>query len=474
MLAADDGAKSFTYKQIALLAGILRGWIHGQTKCERVGIMLPASAMFPVTWFGVLWSSRIAVPVNFLLSPEEQGAVVSDAGLDLILSTRRFSRLTQKLPARVVFLEDLPLRRRLWLARFRPLPRRPNVAANDTAVILYTSGTTATPKGVELTHGNLYSNATNAIAAMELDRDHRFLNLLPPFHVFGLTAGVLIPVVLGAPVFTLSRFSPLAVAKIVPTKRITTMLAIPSMYAAILNAKSIQPDTFRTVTLAMSGGEPLPERVRTGFQDRFGVRLQQGYGLTETSPVVAVCSQSAHRDGTVGRPIPEVDVRIVGPDGTALPSGQDGEILVRGPGVMKGYYRRPEETSRVLDADGWFRTGDVGRLDEDGFLSITGRNKEMLIIAGENVFAREIETALEAHEGVMQAAVIGVPDELRGEVPVAFIIPKDGIELSESELRNFAKQSIAGFKVPKRVVIRAELPTGPTGKILKRRLRELL
>jgi long-chain acyl-CoA synthetase len=176
----------------------------------------------------------------------------------------------------------------------------------------------------------------------------------------------------------------------------------------------------------------------------------------------------------VGKTIRNVEVRIVGPDGQEMPIGKDGEILIRGPGVMKGYYRKPEETRRVLDDDGWFHTGDIGNLDGDGFLYITGRAKEMLIIGGENVFPREIEAVLEAHDAVLQAAVIGVPDEMRGEAPVAFVIPVEGARVDEQDLRNFAKQSLAGFKIPKRVEIRSDLPIGPTGKILKRRLRELL
>jgi long-chain acyl-CoA synthetase len=256
--------------------------------------------------------------------------------------------------------------------------------------------------------------------------------------------------------------------------KITVIVAIPSMYAAIMKARSATADSFSSVFLALSGGEPLPDGVRIGFKERFGVTLQEGFGLTETSPIVAVNSPTEFREGTVGRVIPNVEVRVVSPEQEELPCGADGEILVRGPGVMKGYHNRPEETRLVLSSDGWFRTGDVGRLDEDGFLRLTGRVKEMLIVGGENVFPREIEAVLEEHEGVRQAAVIGVPDETRGEVPVAFVVPEHGAELTEHGLREFAKRALGGFKVPRRVLIREDLPQGPTGKILKRSLRELL
>jgi long-chain acyl-CoA synthetase len=212
--------------------------------------------------------------------------------------------------------------------------------------------------------------------------------------------------------------------------------------------------------------------VRAGFQERFGVCLGQGYGLTETSPVIAATRKGEDQPGIVGRPIRHAEVRIVDEQLRTLPTGSHGEILVRGPGLMKGYYRKPEETAKVIDKDGWFHTGDIGRFDEHGFLAITGRLKEMLIIGGENVFPREIEAVLEQHEGVLQAAVIGIPDGVRGEAPIAFVLPKKEATIHEDELRNFARQRIAGFKTPKRVIVREDLPTGPTGKILKRKLRE--
>ena len=218
----------------------------------------------------------------------------------------------------------------------------------------------------------------------------------------------------------------------------------------------------------------LAKRGFDGFEERFGVRLYEGYGLSETSPIIAASATEADRPGTVGKPIRNVEVKLVDDDGREIGQGADGEILVRGPGVMKGYYNKPEETAAVLDADGWFKTGDIGRFDADGYLSITGRAKEMLIIGGENVYPREIEAAIEQHEDVVQAAVIGVPDESRGEIPVAFVLKRDGAEVDGSEIRQFVKRLLAGFKVPKKVIIRDELPTGPTGKILKRKLHELL
>ncbi len=473
-LAVDDGVRSLTYRRLTLLASVLRDVVRRQTQCERIGIMLPASSMFPAALFGVMWSSRVAIPLNYLLNSDELARIVEDAELDLIVTIRQFADLSTKLPARTLFLEDLPLKRGMLFAMFRRLPPAPKVDPHATAVILYTSGTTAEPKGVELTHNNLYSNCVDTIHSLNIDRHHRLLNILPPFHIFGLTAAVLIPIVAGVSVYAIPRFSPVTVVKTVAAKKISIIMVIPSMYAALLRTKSAGPDSFNSIYVAISGGEPLPDSVRSGFQERFGVMLREGYGLTETSPIVSVCSVEAHRAGTVGRPIRNVEVRIVDPVGCDLPAGQDGEILVRSPGVMKGYYKKPDETRRVLDAEGWFTTGDVGHLDKEDYLTITGRAKEMLIIGGENVYPREIETVLESHDGVLQAAVIGIPDESRGEAPVAFVIPQDGSDVTEQDMRNHAKRFLAGFKVPKHVHIREDLPQTPTGKILKRRLHELL
>lgn len=476
VLAVDDTFRSLTYKQVTALAGVMRDVIEQRVTGDHVGLLLPSSAAFVATFFGTLWAGRIPVPLNLLLSSEELQNIADDAGIHTILTIRHFEKLTAPMSAGKIFLEDLPLRRRALLKLFGRPARPPAFQSDDVAVILYTSGTTARPKGVQLTYGNLLSNCRDASAALGLkaEEGHRFLNVLPPFHVFGLMACVLLPVLMGATVYALPRFHALDVVRTVAAKSITLMVAIPSMYAAMLKVKSASRDAFKSIRIAVSGGEPLPETVARGFEERFGVKLHQGYGLTETSPVLTVCTPEASKDGTVGRPIPNVELRIIGSDGRVLPPGVDGEIVVRGPGVMKGYYNKPEETRAVIDADGWFHTGDMGVVDDEGFLTISGRIKDMLIVSGENVYPREIEAVLEQHPAVVQAAVIGQPDESRGEVPIAFILCAEGQEVTESELRNFARQFLAGFKVPRQIRVCRELPLGPTGKILKRKLREML
>ncbi|RJP32061.1 MAG: long-chain fatty acid--CoA ligase [Phycisphaerales bacterium] len=474
VLAIDDGFRSLTYRQVTALASVMRDVIDRRTTCPRVGILLPSGGAFAMTCFGALWASRVAVPLNLLLSAEELRGIVEDAGLDAIITVRHFAETVEQMPARAIYLEDLPLKRKVFMKLMSRPPAAPRVEPDDVAVILYTSGTTGRPKGVQLSYGNLHSNCVDSMASLNLDQHHRFLNVLPPFHVFGLTGLVLMPIHLGATVHAIPRFNPLHAIKSIAEKQITLVVAIPSMYAAMLKAKSATPEMFRSVQLAISGGEPLPDSVARGFQERFGVTLRQGYGLTETSPVVAVCTEDATRDGTVGRPIRNVRVSIVAADGRHCGPGEDGEIVIHGPGVMKGYYNQPEETRAVIDEDGGFHTGDMGRLDDHGFLTISGRIKEMLIVGGENVYPREIEAVLEEHADVVQAAVIGVQDESRGEVPIAFVICRDGAQVDEAALRQFARQSLAGFKVPRQIRIESDLPTGPTGKILKRRLKEMV
>jgi long-chain acyl-CoA synthetase len=472
--AVSDGVRELSYKQLATLSGVMRDIIASGTSRDRVGIMLPASTAFPAVLFGTLWCKKIAIPLNFLLQDQELKHVIQDAGIDTIITVKHFAELCSKLPANSVFLEDLPLKRKMVFAALKRYAAAPEVMRDDLAVILYTSGTSAEPKGVELTYGNLHSNCVDSLAMLRIDPRQVFLNILPPFHVFGLTANVLVPIFLGSTVHAIPRFSPVAAIKTIEEKKITILLAIPSMYSAMLRTKSTKPDAFQSIHLAMSGGEPLAEQTRIGFQERFGVSIRQGYGLTETSPVVTMCTVDLHKPGTVGKPIRNAEIQIRDADDKVLPQGTDGEIFIRGPGVMKGYHKRPEQTRAVLDERGWFRTGDIGCIDADGFLSITGRAKEMLIIGGENVFPREIEAVLENHEAVAQAAVIGIPDGLRGEVPVAFVIPKKDEQVTADELRNFARKSLASHKTPRRIEVREELPTGPTGKILKRKLRDLV
>ncbi|MEE9297024.1 MAG: AMP-binding protein [Phycisphaerae bacterium] len=470
--AVSDPVSSLTYRNLTSLAVVMRQLVLHETRRDTVGILLPSGGAFAGSFFGTLWAGKVAVPLNFLLSTEELADIVRDAELDLILSVHHFDKATSQLPAQTLCLEDLPIKRRVFAARFRRRPPAPAVQPDDLAVLLYTSGTSGAPKGVELSFNNLRSNCDAIIEAVRL-RDHdRFLCVLPPFHVFGLTANVLVPVLRGLAVRAIPRFNPAAVFRAITEFQPTVLMAIPSMYAALLRNKSADPNTFRGFHLLVSGGEPLPDVVADAFRERFSVDLLEGYGLTETSPVISIDLPRDHRRGAVGKPLTNLQLRIVTEEGHIAAANEEGEILVRGPSVMRGYHNRPEETAAVLDPDGWFATGDIGKLDHDGFLHITGRKKEMIIVGGENVFPQEIENVLSRHPAVEEAAVIGMPDPSRGEVPLAFLTLKGNVSATDIELRSFAKQHLAGYKVPREIRIVDDLPRGPTGKVAKRKLKE--
>ncbi|MHC5112413.1 MAG: class I adenylate-forming enzyme family protein, partial [Planctomycetota bacterium] len=407
------------------------------------------------------------------LRPQELLKITQDSGLDVIITIEHFADLARELGVKTVLLEQSGLKRRFLMSKLKSSPPVPVVEEQQTAVILYTSGTSGEAKGVELTYGNLSTNCRDSAAHTQISSDHVLLSVLPPFHVFGLTAMTLLPMWLGMTVHFIPRFNPIATVKTIQEKQISVFMAIPSMFAAMQRAKRATAESFKSLYLAMSGGEPLQASTAEAFQDRFGVQLNEGYGLTETSPVVSINLPWDRLAGAVGKPIPNCEVRIVGDSAKSLPPGEDGEIQVRSPGVMKGYYNRAAETAEVMDAEGWFKTGDQGQLSEDGFLSITGRIKEMLIIGGENVFPSEIENVLIQHPAVDEVAVIGIADESRGEVPLAFVILKEGQSAEEKELRSHCRDRLASLKVPRQVKICDDLPHGPTGKILKRALADL-
>ncbi len=477
--AVRDQSRVLTFRQLGSLAAAIRRFVAKNSRQDCVGVMLPASAAFNGAFFGTLWAGRIVVPLNFLLSPAELTDIVRDAGLDLILSTRHFAQTTDELPVRTVCIEDMPIKRLALAAKLAGHVPAPTAGTHPLAVLLYTSGTTGRCKGVELTAEGLRANSDAVIQSAALREDDRFLCVLPPFHVFGLTAGVLIPVVRQIAAHMIPRFNPAAVLRAIAEFSPNIMMAIPSMYGALMRTKSADPNALKHFRLLISGGEPLPDVIADGFRDRFGVELLEGYGLTETSPVISLNTPQCNKRGSVGKPLASVTVRIVDPDAHDLPTGQDGEIVVRGPSVMRGYRNRPDATAAVL-TDGWFRTGDIGQVDEDGFLFITGRVKDMMIVGGENVFPREIESVLEQHPHVEEAAVIGVPDASRGEVPLAFVLLRT---LDEGEptfddpeiaLRSFARKHLAGYKVPRQIRVVEDLPRGPTGKVQKHKLREQL
>lgn len=457
-----------TWKGYHLLFGAyhVARLIERKSDRDKIGVMLPTSGLFPMTALAIWMLGRTIVPVNYLLKPDEMEYVIRDAGLDCLITVSKMLEMFGDPPAGVTAI-------RLDEQKFRGLPpmrRAKKVGPDHLAVVLYTSGTSGRPKGVMLTDANLSANVEQCREWIEFTRTDSMLGILPQFHSFGLTVLTLLPLSVGIKVIYTARFMPKRMLELMLKHRPTILVAIPSMYGALLSAKSATADHWSSFRYVASGGEPLSDAVFEGFRERFNVTLNEGYGLTETAPVSNWCRPKDHRRGSVGMTLPGIEEKVVDAEGNRLGPNEGGEICIKGPNVMKGYYNLPEETAAVFDDEGFFKTGDMGRIDDDGYLYITGRIKEMLIIAGENVFPREIEEALDRHPSVHASAVIGIHDPSRGEVPIAFVELEEGAEFDDKALRTHCREFLAQYKVPREIRALKELPRNPTGKIMRREL----
>jgi long-chain acyl-CoA synthetase len=361
------------------------------------------------------------------------------------------------------------------LAEVATWPSSPEVAAradDDTAVILYTSGTTGTPKGAELTHANMHRNASvSATSLFSLGPEDVVMGCLPLFHSFGQTCGLNAAVLSGACLTLIPRFSPAAALRVIERDRVTLFEGVPTMYVGMLHEAEASGGVVdsSSLRLCVSGGAALPVEVLHGFEKRFQAVILEGYGLSETSPVATFNRRDLRRPGSIGLPIEGVELRLVGADGGECPLGEVGEIAIRGHNVMKGYWNRPEATTAAI-RDGWFHTGDLARADADGFYYIVDRKKDMIIRGGYNVYPREIEEVLYEHPAVLEAAVIGVPHPALGEEVGAAVTLRPGAEATPDELRQYVKARVAAYKYPRHVWLTDGLPKGPTGKLLKREI----
>jgi long-chain acyl-CoA synthetase len=441
--------------------------VERASQARAVGVMLPTSGLFPAAMMAIWQLGRVAVPLNYLLSRPDMEHVCKDAGIDCCITVGPMLEFTGGLPDGVK-----PLR--LDAQKFSGLPpvrRAVRRSPDDLAVLLYTSGTSGKPKGVMLSCGNLAANVRQITEYAQFDSRDAMLGVLPQFHSFGLTVLTLLPLAVGCTAHYTAKFVPRKIIDIARERKPTVLVAIPSMYNALRLVKDAHPADMQSFRYIVSGGEPLPQAVFDGFLEKFGCRITEGYGLTETAPVTNWCLPGEWRWRSVGRALPGVQEEIVAPDGRTLPPGEEGEIRIKGPNVMQGYWNLQNETSAVFDERGFFRTGDIGKFDADGHLFITGRLKEMLIIGGENVFPREIEEVLDRHESVKASAVIGAPDASRGEVALAFVELKDGAAFDETALRSWCRHHLAQFKVPREIRCMDALPRNPTGKIMRRALK---
>ncbi|TFV63637.1 long-chain fatty acid--CoA ligase [Geodermatophilus sp. DF01-2] len=437
---------------------------------DRVGMVLPNVVSFPVVFYGTLMAGAAVVPMNPLLKAREVEYYLRDSGARLVVALDSIADAATEAAAAVgvdaVAVGPVDPGEALGGSGSRDAEPRDD---RDAAVILYTSGTTGPPKGAELTHANLRSNARDGGSELvEATPDDVIMGCLPLFHVFGLTCGLNASVLAGSCLTLLPRFDGAKALEIVQRDRVTIFEGVPTMFAGMLHTPDRDRYDVSSLRLCVSGGSAMPVEVMRAFEEAFGCIILEGYGLSETSPVASFNQLHAERKpGTIGTPIPGVEMRLVDDEGRDVPEGEVGEIAIRGQNVMKGYWGKPEETAKAIP-DGWFRTGDLARRDADGYYAIVDRKKEMIIRGGYNVYPREIEEALYEHPAVAEAACVGVPHPDLGEEVAAAVALKPGTQADPGELQAWVKERVAAYKYPRHVWLVDSLPKGPTGKILRR------
>ncbi len=439
---------------------------------DHVALMIPNVPEFTLAYFGVLYAGCSVVPLNVLLSAPEVAYHLRDSESKLLIAHALFGKPAAEGAgeAGVAVVEadsDLP-----QMAAADPVDSPYRTSGDDTAVILYTSGTTGKPKGAELTHSNLLLNCSVVVPKLlPLGPDDVALATLPLFHSFGQTCIQNAMISVGGSLTLLPRFTPGDALEIMQRDRVTLFAGVPTMYFAILNLEGGESYDLSSLKYCMAGGAAMPVDVMRAFEEKYPVKILEGFGLSETSPVASFNALDKPRNpGSIGYPVWGVEMCIVDDADAEVPDGERGEICIRGHNIMKGYFRRPEATKEAI-RKGWFHSGDIGVRDADGSYRIVDRKKDMIIRGGFNVYPREVEEVLYAHPAIVEAAVIGVPHESLGEEIKAVIALGPGQALEPDELIAYTKQHLAAYQYPRLIEFVSELPKGPTGKILKRELR---
>ena len=478
------GGRTLDYETLDALSGRFAGALAAQgiVKGDRIGLYCVNSDAFVIAYFGILKAGATVVPINLLLNPKEIAFILADAGAKALVYHEAFATAVQSFKSNVQSLEcavcigdknplgDIPFSS--LTINHQPFSIS-HPSPDDLAAIIYTSGTTGRPKGAMLTHRNLSSNTASVMSALRLQPgEDILLVVLPMFHAFAATASMLTPLLNGCTIIPMPRFEPETAAKIIEAEKVTHFMGVPSMYTVFLHLPDEYVPKFRSLKYAISGGAAMPVEVMKRFEARFGKLIYEGDGPTECSPVTSVNPiGGVRKPASIGKCVPDVEMKIVDEQGQELPHGQIGEICVRGPNVMKGYWNLPKETAEAFFGE-WFRTGDLGTEDDDGYFCIVDRKKDMIIVNGMNVYPRIVEEVLYKHPAVREAAVIGEPDELHGEIPVACIALRDGTSLTAAEVRAYCRENLGRHEVPKKVFFMPELPKNAAGKIMKRELRK--
>jgi long-chain acyl-CoA synthetase len=483
---------TLSYEQVDQLSGRVAATLLalGLERGDRVAVQLPNVPEFLLCYFGILKAGLVMVPLNPLLKAREVAYQLSDSGARLLVTfglvageaIAGAAEAPQDVavyvvnPAGVSAAENPPGAARPFADLLASeddgdiVPTR----ADDTAVILYTSGTTGSPKGAELTHFQLYMNCTVSGELFGIRTDDVVLAVLPLFHVFGLSSVLNVVARYRGTMALVPRFDIVPVLDAMEKHRCTVFSGVPTMYFALLHADTADRD-LSLLRVGCSGGAAIPGEVIRAFEEKFpGVVILEGYGLSESASTTTFnISAEQRKVGSIGKPVWGVETRVVDDANRPLPPGAEhvGEIVIRGHNMMKGYWNNPEATAEAVDRQGWFHTGDLGYADEDGYFYIVDRKKDLVIRGGFNVYPREIEEVLYTHPAIAAAAVIGRPDERLGEEVVACVALKAGAEAGEQEIIDFCRERLAAYKYPREVRILAALPVGPTGKILKKELR---
>ena len=447
---------------------------RGVSRGDRVAIAMPNVPHFVYAYFGILRAGGIAVPLNVMLTEQEISPIVADAEPKIILAAGDSAEIARRA---VSGSADVPVvTTDAWdeLGELGEKFEDEDANEEDIAILAYTSGTTGNPKGAMLSHGNLLANLEqqSSIPEDRVTPDDVLLLTLPLFHIFGLNVPLGLLVKNGATGVLLERFEPVASLRVIEQQKVTIVFGAPPMYVAWVATPGADQYDLSSVRLAVSGAAPLSVEILKSFHDLFGVEIDEGYGLTETAPTLTSNRMMPRpKPGSVGRPLPGIELRIVNEAGDDVELGDPGEIIVRGPNVFKGYWHQPEETARVFFGD-WFRTGDIALQDEEGYIHLVDRKRDLVIVSGFNVFPSEVEAALLTNPKIAEAAVIGVPHEYRGETLKAYVVLEEGVDATEAELLADVNKRLARFKCPESIDIVAELPHLLTGKVMRRMLRD--
>ncbi|RWZ59834.1 long-chain-fatty-acid--CoA ligase [Halobacillus fulvus] len=506
--------KELTYKEVHEQAKMVASYLQdlGLEKGDRVSIMLPNCPQSVIAYYAILMAGGIVVQTNPLYMERELEYQLKDSGAKMIICLdilypkaanvkgntslehivvtgvkdylpfpkNKIYPFIQKRQYQVLVKPEQSKDTHLWKhildksdGNYTPVEVDPE---EDLALLQYTGGTTGFPKGVMLTHFNLVVNTLMSKRWLYKCEEGKevVLAILPFFHVYGMTSVMNLSVMMGNKMILMPKFEPEDVLKVIEKQRPTLFPGAPTIYIALLNHPDLKKYDLSSIEACISGSAPLPVEVQERFEEVTGGKLVEGYGLTETSPVTHSNLVWGHRQsGSIGIPWPDTDAKIFRMESDEeAPFGEIGEIVVKGPQVMRGYWNRPEETAQVLSEDGWFRTGDMGYMNEDGYFFVVDRKKDMIIAGGYNIYPREVEEVLYEHSEVQEAVIVGIPDPYRGETVKAFIVKKQGSDITEDELNEYCRKNMAAYKVPRIYEFRDELPKTAVGKILRRKLVE--